>query len=108
MATKTLSAPTVSANKGVTSVVWHGLNLLFGVLSLGAMAYFMWMSLIYAKDAQNLAGVEQVAQRIFYIHMGCIFGARQQTRPRFVIVGVRRCDDHVAHLYGLSAAAQWH
>lgn len=75
MATKTLSAPTVSANKGITSVVWHGLNLLFGVLSLGAMAYFMWMSLIYAKDAQNLAGVEQVAQRIFYIHMGCIFGA---------------------------------
>jgi heme exporter protein C len=35
----------------------------------------MWASLIYAKDATNLAGDEMLAQRIFYIHMGCNIGA---------------------------------
>lgn len=75
MSTKTLAAPTSVNRSSITSAGWHGLNLVAGVLSLAAMSYFMWMSLIYAKDAQNLAGVEQVAQRIFYIHMGCIFGA---------------------------------
>ena len=34
------------------------------------MAAVMWAALLYAGDAANLAGVEQVAQRIFYFHIG--------------------------------------
>ena len=34
------------------------------------MALAIWAGLIYAGDAVNLAGVEQVAQRIFYFHIG--------------------------------------
>ncbi|MEX1020550.1 MAG: cytochrome c biogenesis protein CcsA [Litorilinea sp.] len=48
------------------------------VLNIGAvigMAGLMWASLLYALPASNLAGDEQTAQRIFYIHMGCNFGA---------------------------------
>jgi heme exporter protein C len=33
------------------------------------------MSLYMAPAASNLAGDEQLAQRIFYIHMGCNVGA---------------------------------
>ena len=43
--------------------------------AVAAMALAMWASLIYAKDATNLAGDEMLAQRIFYIHMGCNIGA---------------------------------
>jgi heme exporter protein C len=39
------------------------------------MAALMWAALIYAKPATNLAGTEQTAQRIFYLHMGCNLGA---------------------------------
>jgi heme exporter protein C len=39
---------------------------------MGAM---MWAALIYARPAANLAGDEQTAQRIFYLHMGCNIGA---------------------------------
>jgi len=42
---------------------------------VGAMGAVMWASLFYARDATNLAGDEQLAQRIFYIHMGCNIGA---------------------------------
>lgn len=57
---------------------WRGLDILQLVLSLlavGAMGAVMWASLFYARDATNLAGDEQLAQRIFYIHMGCNIGA---------------------------------
>lgn len=57
---------------------WRGLDTLQLVLSLlavGAMGAVMWASLFYARDATNLAGDEQLAQRIFYIHMGCNIGA---------------------------------
>ncbi|RME65968.1 MAG: cytochrome C assembly protein [Caldilineae bacterium] len=36
-----------------------------------AMAVAAWAALLYAADAVNLAGDEQLAQRIFYFHMGC-------------------------------------
>lgn len=75
MAAKNIAMPRAGRSVAVTSALWHGVNQFLAILTIGAMTYFMWMSLIYAKDAQNLAGVEQVAQRIFYIHMGCIFGA---------------------------------
>ena len=45
------------------------------VLTMVAMPLLMWASLIYASSASNLAGNEQIAQRIFYIHMGCNIGA---------------------------------
>ena len=51
------------------------LQLVLGLVALGAMLVVMWMSLMYARDATNLAGDEQLAQRIFYIHMGCNIGA---------------------------------
>jgi heme exporter protein C len=53
------------------NISWY---LLSG-LTLVAMAAVMWAALIYAKPATNLEGTEQLAQRIFYIHMGAIMGA---------------------------------
>jgi heme exporter protein C len=42
------------------------------MLMIGAI---MWAALIYARPASNLIGDEQLAQRIFYIHMGCNIAA---------------------------------
>ena len=52
---------------------WHVTGLLLNVLTLLAMAAVMWAALLYAKPATNLGGTEQMAQRIFYIHLGCWF-----------------------------------
>jgi len=57
---------------------WRGLDILqlvLGVLAMAAMAAVMWAALFYARPATNLAGDEQLAQRIFYLHMGCNIGA---------------------------------
>lgn len=57
---------------------WRGLDILqlvLGVLAMAAMAAVMWAALFYARSATNLAGDEQLAQRIFYLHMGCNIGA---------------------------------
>ncbi len=51
------------------------LVLALNIATLAAMALLVWASLFYAKPALNLAGDEQLAQRIFYTHMGCNFGA---------------------------------
>ncbi len=51
------------------------LLLLLNVATVLAMAALMWAALIYARPASNLAGDEQTAQRIFYLHMGCNIGA---------------------------------
>jgi heme exporter protein C len=40
------------------------------VLAAIGMVAAVWASLLYAADAANLAGVEQMAQRIFYFHIG--------------------------------------
>ena len=45
------------------------------VVTVIGMATLVWAALVYARDAVNLAGDEQLAQRIFYLHMGCNFGA---------------------------------
>jgi heme exporter protein C len=69
---------TTAVQKPPASVPWRGidwLQLIFGVLALVVMGAIMWAALIYARPASNLAGDEQVAQRIFYIHMGCNIGA---------------------------------
>lgn len=51
----------------------HIVQLTFSILAVAAMAAFMWAALYYALPASNLEGVEQIVQRIFYIHMGCNF-----------------------------------
>jgi heme exporter protein C len=62
-----------AASVPMRGVDW--LQLGFGIAALLMMAAVMWAALIYARDASNLAGDEQLAQRIFYIHMGCNIGA---------------------------------
>lgn len=71
MSSTTLSAQTLrrSANG------WDIAQLILNLLTVAGMAALMWAALIYAKPATNLAGDEQLAQRIFYLHMGCNFGA---------------------------------
>ncbi len=70
MSTTTLSQRPLVRTKG-----WDRAQLVVNLLTAAAMAALMWASLLYAKDAANLAGVEQTAQRIFYIHIGCNVGA---------------------------------
>ena len=54
---------------------WDILQLILNIATALAMAVFMWAALVYARPAVNLQGDEQIAQRIFYIHMGCNIGA---------------------------------
>lgn len=54
---------------------WFIPLLVFDAIAGLAMVAVMWAGLLYAGDAVNLEGVEQVAQRIFYIHMGCNIAA---------------------------------
>ena len=56
---------------GLGSILFYVLN----IATILAMAAMMWAALIYARPAANLAGDEQTAQRIFYLHMGCNIGA---------------------------------
>ena len=58
-----------------TERVLHGIQMVLSVAAVAGMAAIIWAALIYARPAANLEGVEQLAQRIFYIHMGCNFGA---------------------------------
>ncbi len=59
------------SSSGLGQILIQALN----VAAMIAMAALIWASLLYAKPALNLAGDEQLTQRIFYIHMGCNFGA---------------------------------
>lgn len=54
---------------------WDIAQLILNVATAIGVAALMWASLVYAKPAVNLAGDEQIAQRIFYIHMACNIGA---------------------------------
>ena len=58
-----------------TTRMWNAAVAVLNIATAVAMAALVWASLMYAKPALNLAGDEQVAQRIFYLHMGCNFGA---------------------------------
>lgn len=51
------------------------LLLLLNSAAVIGMAALMWAALIFARSATNLQGDEQIAQRIFYLHMGCNIGA---------------------------------
>lgn len=69
-----MSTQTLSASK--TSVRgWEMLQTALNIATALAMAALMWAALLYARPALNLAGDEQLAQRIFYLHMGCNIGA---------------------------------
>ncbi len=69
MRTTTLSAPARRTASG-----WDVAQLVLNLAAVIAMAVLMWASFLYAQPATNLAGDEQAAQRIFYLHMGCNFG----------------------------------
>lgn len=51
------------------------LILVLNIATTIAVGIMMWAALLYAKDASNLVGDEQLAQRIFYLHMGCNIAA---------------------------------
>ena len=73
-----MSTTAVQKNVKAATAPWRPLDWLqlgFGVVALLLMAAVMWAALLYAREASNLAGDEQLAQRIFYIHMGCNIGA---------------------------------
>jgi heme exporter protein C len=67
----TLVSQRVQTQSGVRNIGW----LLLSIATVLAMAVAMWAALIYAKPAINLAGAEQFAQRIFYLHIGAVMGA---------------------------------
>ena len=66
----------VKSRKGYGGMrAWAALNVTFDVLAVLGMLAAMWAALLYAKPALNLGGTEQVAQRIFYIHIGTVMAA---------------------------------
>ncbi len=71
MSTSTLTATTTATRQRSNHMGWLLLSLLT-MLSMGAL---MGAALLYAKPATNLAGTEQIAQRIFYLHIGSVIGA---------------------------------
>lgn len=72
MSSTTLSGQQVRTGK---LNLWDVAQLVLNVATAIGVVALMWAALLYARPASNLSGVEQVAQRIFYIHMACNFGA---------------------------------
>lgn len=71
-----MSSTTLPARNALRAMSgWDIAQLVLNVSAAGGMAVLMWAALVYARPAANLEGVEQTAQRIFYLHMGCNFGA---------------------------------
>lgn len=66
---------TLASKRPIPYGAGHLLLQILNVATVIAMGVLMWGSLIYARPAANLIGDEQIAQRIFYVHMGCNFGA---------------------------------
>ncbi len=66
----------VKSRKGYGGMrAWAAVNVTFDVLAAAGMAAAMWAAFLLAKPALNLSGNEQVAQRIFYLHIGTVMGA---------------------------------
>jgi heme exporter protein C len=65
-----LTRPVTPARSG-----WDIAITILNIAAGLAMVLLMWAALVYARPAANLAGDEQTAQRIFYLHMGCNIGA---------------------------------
>jgi heme exporter protein C len=70
MSTLTAQANTRSKGWGVGDMA----QMLLNILAMAGMAGLMYAALVFAKPATNLAGDEQIAQRIFYLHIGCNIG----------------------------------
>lgn len=70
-----MSTTTLQQRTSMRSSGWEAAQFVLNLLTAIAMLVLMWASLLYAKDAVNLAGDEQTAQRIFYVHIGCDVGA---------------------------------
>lgn len=70
-----MSSGLLSAKVPTRSTGWDIAQVVLNVGAVIGTVALMWAALIYAKPAANLAGTEQLAQRIFYLHMGCNFGA---------------------------------
>lgn len=70
-----MSTSTIDQRTSVRYNGWDMAQLGLNLLTVAGMIALMWGSLLYAKDATNLAGAEQIAQRIFYVHIGCDVGA---------------------------------
>lgn len=71
-----MSSGTLASHRVQTQSNGRGIGfLILNVLTVIAMAAAMWAALLYAKPATNLAGAEQFAQRIFYLHIGAVMGA---------------------------------
>lgn len=66
-----------SSDRSLLSGLGFGgwVQLVMNVATVLSMGLVIGAALIYAKPATNLAGAEQFAQRIFYIHLGCSFAA---------------------------------
>lgn len=71
MSTLATERPSLGRKGGIG----QGIMLVLNVATVLAMGGLMYAALVYARPAANLAGDEQIAQRIFYLHMGCNFGA---------------------------------
>lgn len=54
---------------------WHRAHELVTLAAFLSLIAAQWFGLINARPAANLVGVEQVAQRIFYTHMGTVMAA---------------------------------
>jgi heme exporter protein C len=66
----------VKSRKGYGGMrAWATINVTFDILAAAGMAAAMWAAFLLAKPALNLSGNEQVAQRIFYLHIGTVMGA---------------------------------
>jgi heme exporter protein C len=71
-----MSSTTLSARTGGRTLSgWDLAQLVLNLVTVLAVAALMWAAFLYARPATNLAGTEQIAQRIFYLHMACNFGA---------------------------------
>jgi heme exporter protein C len=70
MSTKSLASSYAQPGQTGSAIHWG-----LAALSVAGMAVFIWAALLYAKDSINLQGDERLAQRIFYLHMGCNFAS---------------------------------
>jgi heme exporter protein C len=64
-----------SADKASGLGGWDIAQLVLNLATTAGLLALMWAAFMHAKPALNLAGDEQAAQRIFYIHMACNIGA---------------------------------
>ena len=70
-----MTTNSIALRRSSISRFWDGAQLLLNIVTAISVVGLIWMALVYARPAVNLEGIEQTAQRIFYIHMACNFGS---------------------------------